>query len=163
MDRIKIIIVCLICNLTFIYAQAQHNEIALTIDSLCCDTIFCDGWSLSVKVPYILYRHKSFYQYDEGFYMTYSYKDSAYFFIHKGYNVTHPICDTTQIKSYFENDTLKCYYGTYNTIFFKEIFYKERKVTISYVNIKEEDVLLFNYIISTLRFFPYSLKAEMSD
>ena len=133
------------------------------MDSLCCDTIFCDGYSLSVEVPYISYRHKSFYQYDEGFYITYPYKDSAYFFIHKGYNVKRPICDTTQIESFFENDTLKCYYGTYNNVFFKEIFYKERKVTISYVNINEKDVLLFNRIISTIRFSPYFVKVEISD
>lgn len=160
MVRIRKIIVYLICNLTFIYAQAQHNESTPYIDSLCCDTIICDSYLMLVKVPCISYLHKTYYQYDEGFFMTYPYRDSAFFYIHKGHNVRQPFLDTSQKGIFFENDTLQCHYGICNNVFYKEIFYKERKVTISYVNIKEEDVLLFDRIISTLVFYPSFVKRE---
>lgn len=162
MDRI-IIIVCIICFFPFNYSQAQQNKNLTIIDTLCIDTFFCDGYSLSLQVPHILYTHKLYYQYEEGFFMTYPYKDSAYIFVHKGYNAKRPFCDTTHIKLFFENDTIKCYYGVLNNVFCKEIYYKERGITISYVNIREEDLLLFEKIISTLRFIPLPSNGKMNE
>lgn len=153
MERLIIIIFYLVCISSFSHIQAQHNKNHHAISDFCSDTIICKEYSLSIKVPVVSYKHKCYYQYDEGFYMLYPYQDSAYLFIHKGYNVLRPFCDTNKIKSTFENDTLKHYYGIHNNLFFNEIYYKERQLTISFVNVRKEDVLLFDNIIQSLNFF----------
>ena len=82
---------------------------------------------LTITVPEISLINKSIYQYEEGFFVTYPYKDSSYLYIHYGYNVTKPFCDTTNVKKIVENDTIICYYGTFRGLFNKEIFFKEKK------------------------------------
>lgn len=162
MDRI-IKIVCLLCFFALNNVYAQNDENNHDKDGMRCDTIVFKGYSLIINVPSFSYTHKSFYQYEEGIFITYPYKDSAYLFIHYGYNVTRPFCDSTQVESISENDTLKSYFGINNGVFFKEIYYKKRKISISYVNIRGEDVPLFDSIIQSLRFLPVKVNHFSDD
>lgn len=154
----KNIIFHLICALSFSQVIAQHNDVNSLLEKTESDTVSCGEYTLIINVPRISLKHKSFFQYEEGFFVTYPYIDSAYLFIHDGHNMTRPFCDTSLIKMISENDTLKCYYGTCGNYSTKEVYYKKEKLTISYVNIKREDLPLFDNVISSLKI--YSIKAD---
>lgn len=148
-------VICFISYLVFVLAtnQAQAQEDSY-LGAGFHDTLSLGEYSLVIDVPQISLNHKSAHQYEEGFLITYPYIDSAYLFIHKGYNIKRPFCDTTQIKLVSEDKNLKCYYGVINDSYTKEVFYKTSKITISYVNVKEKYLSLFDGIISSLEFIP---------
>lgn len=152
MDKIRHFIVYLVVVLPINQTWTQNTDDVYYAGYH--DTISLEEYSLVIDIPIISLTHKSIFQYEEGFFITYPYIDSAYLFIHKGHNVTRPFCDSTQIKLTLENDTLKYYYGVIGGLYIKEIFYKEEKITISYINVKGEDLPLFNGIISSLKFIP---------
>lgn len=156
MDRIRIFISYLIFALVINQIQAQNNDGVMHFNVGYHDTISTGECSLVIDVPIISLKHKSINQYEEGFFITYPYLDSAYLFIHKGYNIKRPFCDTTQIKLISEDEVLKCYYGVINDLYSKEVYYKKSKITISYVNVRERDLLLFDKIIASLTFIPCS-------
>ena len=147
------------CFIYYLFLAMTINQIQAQEDGGCLgaryhDTISMGEYSLVIEVPRISLSHKSVYQYEEGFFITYPYIDSAYLFIHKGYNIKRPFCDTTQIMLVSEDKNLKCYYGVINDFYTKEIFYKKSKMTISYVNVKEKYLSLFDRIVSSLEFIP---------
>lgn len=151
MDKVICFISYLVFVLTTNQAQAQEDS---HLGARFHDTLSLGEYSLVIDVPQISLNHKSAHQYEEGFLITYPYIDSAYLFIHKGYNIKRPFCDTTQIKLVSEDKNLKCYYGVINDSYTKEVFYKTSKITISYVNVKEKYLSLFDGIISSLEFIP---------
>lgn len=150
MERIRHFILLSLFVLCSFRAVAQIKPYTIISEKKKCDTIYCGDRSLVICVPFSFYINKSLFQYEEGFFVTYPYRDSAFLFIHKGHNVTRPFCDTTIIKCISENKNQICYYGTYNDCFCKEVYFKKWGVTISYENIKEEDISLFDSIISSL-------------
>lgn len=152
MDRVICFITYLVLSLSINQIQAQKEGVRYGAGYH--DTISMGEYSLVIDVPQISLNHKFVYQYEEGFFITYPYIDSAYFFIHKGYNIKRPFCDTTQIMLVSEDKNLKCYYGVINDFYTKEVFYKKSKITASYVNVKEEYLSLFDGIISSLEFIP---------
>lgn len=153
MERVKHFIFLFLFVLSSFQAVAQIKPFKVISEKKHCDTIYCGDHLLVICVPLSFYINKSVFQYEEGFFVTYPYRDSAYLFIHKGHNATRPFCDTTIIKCLSENENQICYYGKYNDNFTKEIYYKKMGVTISYENIKEDDIPLFESIISSFNIF----------
>ena len=144
-------IFALLCAYSINSICAQFNDTNPIRDrSSHFDTIPCGEYYLTLCVPELLYRNKLVDYYEEGFFVVYPYKDSAYLFVHKGHNVIHPFCDTSQIKLKLEDDNMTCYWGQTNNRFIKEIYYKKRKFTMSYVNVKKDDLLRFDSIVSSL-------------
>ena len=154
MNRIIVIQCCLFGSVLFNQLYAQRTEDVLGGRGSCCDTILCGSQSLVVNIPRFSFNHKSIYQYEEGFLVTYPFKDSACLFIHHGYNEVRPFCDTTKIKLISKDDITSCWYGSFGNYFTKEVYYKKEKITISYVNVKRDELPFFDSIISLLQIIP---------
>lgn len=154
MDRMILFLFSLFCVYSINSVNAQYVDTNLIQDKSHCDTISCGDYYLTIYIPEIMYKNKLIDYYEEGFFVMYPYKDSVYFFVHKGYNVTHPFCDTSRIKLIFEDDNIKCFFGGNNNCYVKEIYYKKRMFTMSYVNVKKEDVFKFDSIVSSLTIIP---------
>ena len=154
MGKLRLFVFSILSALAFNNVNAQWNEVSLFPAETHCDTIFCGNYYITINIPAVSYKHKSVDYYEEGFFVTYPYTDSTFLFIHKGPNVTHPFCDTTQIKLLFEDNNMKCYYGRTNNCYIREIYYKKRKFTLSYMNVKKEDLLLFDSIVLSLKIIP---------
>lgn len=88
MDRVICFITYLVLSLSINQIQAQKEGVRYGAGYH--DTISMGEYSLVIDVPQISLNHKFVYQYEEGFFITYPYIDSAYFFIHKGYNIKRP-------------------------------------------------------------------------
>lgn len=152
MGRIIAVILCFLFeSIVFNQLYAQRTKDAFDGRDSCCDTILCGSQSLVINIPRFSFNHKSIYQYEEGFFVTYPFKDSAYLFIHQGYNSVRPFCDTTQVKLVLKDDIKLCRYGSFGNLFTKEIYYKKGKITISYVNVKRDELPFFDSIISSLQ------------
>lgn len=140
----------LFCVYSINSVNAQNGDTYPIQDKSHRDTISFGDYYLTFNIPEILYKNKLFDYYEEGVFVMYPYKDSAYFFVHKGHNVTHPFCDTSRILLISEDDNMICYWVERNNCYIKEIYYKKGMFTLSYVNIKKEDVLKFDSIVSSL-------------
>ena len=158
MVRIKSSIFLFFLTLAFYHSKAQYYNDVFIYGSLHEDTIYCGKDSLIINVPEASKKHKNYSQYEEGLFVTYPFFDSTYLFIHIGYNVTLPFCDTNKVKLTTDNDSLICFYGLDGELFTKEIFYKKTGETISYVNVKEDEKPLFESILSSLKMLPYRKK-----
>lgn len=148
-----------ICIISYLILVLAINHIQAQVDGKCLgagshDTISMGKRSLVIDVSQISLNHKAVYHYEEGFFITYLYIDSANLFIHNGHNTKRPFCDTTQIKLVSEDSDRKCYYGVINNLYTKEVYYKQSNVTISYVNVTEKDLSLFDGIISSIELIP---------
>lgn len=158
MERIKPTIFIVFFTLAFCHSKAQYYNDTFISENIYEDTIYCGKDSFIINVPKISKKQKIYFQYEEGMFVTYPFFDTTYLFIHIGYNVTTPFCDTNKVRLTTNNDSLICYYGADGELFTKEIFNKKTGVTISYVNVKEEELPLFDSILSSLKMLPYRNK-----
>lgn len=131
---------------------AQSGESRFEISNTCRDTISCNNELLIITLPIILYKYKSVEVYEEGRFVIYPYRDSAYIFIHNGANTIRPFCDTSFVNKKVDNDSLVYYCGHYADYWTQEIYFKSRGITISCVNFREDELPIFDYIISNLKF-----------
>lgn len=151
MAGIKKSLVVLFGVISFYTCDAQ-SKVNNMVD-VCCDTIRFGNKVILLNLPSVCCKHKKNADtYDEGHFIVYPFRDSAYVFIHIGANVSRPFCDTTQVKKINDNDSMICYCGLLNNLWLKEVYYKNTGITISCVNFREEDLPLFDCLLADVKY-----------
>lgn len=122
---------------------------------LVTDTVSCGGYYIILQVPSLSYKYATIQKYEEGFFKTYPNLDSSYVFIFKGSMVKLPFLKSNnkcsppeifKIGNIASSTRLTC-----DNKYFREDYYVNQGIVISYNNIDESDLPFFDSILNNAK------------